>query len=77
MGDMKEVVQKLSLRKAVLSYFCQTCTSESLIILKESLMRQDPQNTGILTHELFHKGLNEGNFPMLPRELSVIVNELD
>ena len=54
MGEMKDVVEKLSLRKAVLSYFCQKCSSENLIVLKESLMRQDADNSGMLTHAAFN-----------------------
>jgi len=35
-------ISEVSLRKAVLSYFCQEVTTDNLIILKNSLQCKDP-----------------------------------
>ncbi len=50
---MESTVRELELRKAVLSYFCQTVTSDNLVLLKASLMNRDPDNTGFLSHDEF------------------------
>lgn len=70
-------ISEVSLRKAVLSYFCQEVTTDNLIILKNSLQCKDPQNTNFLSYEEFGQGLAEGNMPILPREFAVICKELD
>ena len=75
--SMESTVREVQLRKAVLSYFCQTVTPDNLIFLKECFQRRDPEATGKMSHEEFKLGLQEANMPMLGREFALIVKELD
>ena len=77
MQDMKEVVQEMELRKAVLSYFCTAVSQENLILLKQALMSRDTERSGLLPHAEFMAGLMEGGMPILQREFDMIVKELD
>ena len=52
-SSMESTVELLKLRKAVLSYFCQTVSSDNLVLLRDCLQRQDPQKTGKLSHAEF------------------------
>lgn len=47
---METTVEELSLRKAVLSYFCQETTSDNLVLLKQSLESKDTGGNGLLTY---------------------------
>lgn len=47
---MESTVEELSLRKAVLSYFCQETTSDNLMLLKQSLESKDTNGSSMLTH---------------------------
>ena len=42
---METVVQMLEVQKAVLSYFCTTCSESNLIVLRDSLKSRDPEGT--------------------------------
>ena len=53
MAEMDLTIKDVELRKAVLSYFMQSVSQENLILLKESLLSRDPQQTGLLSHEEF------------------------
>ena len=53
MNSMTQVKKELELRKAVLSYFCQTTTTDNLILLKQSLENKDTDGSGMLSYELF------------------------
>ena len=50
---MEQTIEELSLRKAVLSYFCQETTSDNLELLKSSLENKDSDKSGFLTYEEF------------------------
>jgi Ca2+-binding EF-hand superfamily protein len=76
-ADMGTTVKEVELRKAVLSYFCQTVTTDNLVVLKQSLHGKDPSKTVRLSYEEFQQGLAEGNMPILAREFSLITKELD
>ena len=76
-NEMAKTVKEVDLRKAVLSYFSQTTSDQSLMALKLALQNQDPEGSGMITYQQFEQGLCEGNMPPLKREFEVVCKELD
>ncbi len=75
---MSKTVQLLNVQKAVLSYFCQSCSEANLILLRDCLVRRaGGEGNGKISYEEFQNGLMEANMPILPREFEIICKELD
>lgn len=50
---MKETIDIINLRRAVLTSFTQAVSPDNLISIRQILHHRDPQNTGVLSYDEF------------------------